>query len=99
MLTLIQARCGQMGATESNMFDEVSSGTRRKGVCYPSLRSLWTYNSQRSGTSDRPTSATRQKNSMNWVMSLMKIKIARMVAAASGLAAMILAGSASLRIS
>jgi hypothetical protein len=32
-------------------------------------------------------------------MSPMKIKIARMVAAASGLAAMILAGSASLRIS
>ena len=36
MLTLIHARCGQMGATESNMFDEVSSETRRKGVCYPS---------------------------------------------------------------
>jgi len=35
---------------------------------------------------------------MNWVMSLMKMKIVRMIAAASGLAAMILAGSASLRI-
>ncbi len=54
MLTLIQTQCGQMGATESDMFDEVSSETRRKGVCYPSLRSLWTYEPQRSGYSGRP---------------------------------------------
>ncbi len=35
MLTLIQARCGQMGATESNMFDEVSSETRDKRSLLP----------------------------------------------------------------